>query len=222
MKVTLRLVVGAQMPSTSFGTTMVVWDSGRSSNPITASNHIKCGDGDAKCEAIFDFEVAEDFLSAMKEGSALIFGDGRVTGSVAWRLPLSGFQSALTKWKPTNGYPADLKEVPAAFRAWQTVVRPDLRNEYWIYSLKGVADPMTVTNIAGRSYYSGSVCKPHDCADNNLAFLAAADGSDAAGIVMTWSGCQRLQTVTFGKPNAEQRLRLDELIRYSRRNLGCR
>ena len=89
---------------------------------------------------------------------------------------------------------------PAALASMQRILPRTYKDVEWIYQLKGVGSEVLNVTIAGKPYWSGAVCKPHDCADNRLAFLAAADGSRAvAGLMLQAKNMQ-----TFGSPTAAE------------------
>ncbi len=108
-------------------------------------------------------------------------------------------------------YPHDLKtKNPKAFRAWQGVAPREYLKQDWIGSLSGVAGPMQSVTMQGRAFYYGSVCIPHDCGGNFVAFLIARDGSSASGALSSKTlGVPRRY---FGAPDAEARRRLAEKL----------
>ena len=91
--------------------------------------------------------------------------------------------SLISAWPAlAEEYPFDVaKKYPARLRAWQTLVPSDFRREPWIFRLDGAAGPMDTVSVHGRVFLYGSVCKPHDCAGNFVAFLLAKDGGEAFG-----------------------------------------
>jgi hypothetical protein len=69
------------------------------------------------------------------------------------------------------------KTMPNAYRAYQNILPQNLRNVCWASRLDGTGSPFEQVTLDGRRYWSSSICKPHDCADNLVAFLVQADGS---------------------------------------------
>ena len=108
-------------------------------------------------------------------------------------------------------YPFDVaKKYPASMRAWQTLVPSDFRRAPWIFRLDGTAGPMDTVSVHGRVFLYGSVCKPHDCAGNFVAFLLAKDGGEAFGELS--SDTLGAKNRYFGTPDAEVRGLLDKLL----------
>lgn len=83
-----------------------------------------------------------------------------------------------------DDYAFDLPRLaPKAMAAWRAVTPAAYRKIAWIARLEGTAMPMRRVVLDGRATFVGSVCKPHDCGGNSVAFALAADGSSAAGMV---------------------------------------
>jgi len=103
-----------------------------------------------------------------------------------------------------EGYPFDMKKkYPKAFAAFQKIVPAKFKKNAWVYSLSGTAGPMSATQCGGKKCLTGSVCQPHDCGGNQLAFVIAEDGSSATGLLRSTNLTQD-KDVLFGKPNAAQ------------------
>ncbi|MDI9847939.1 Ivy family c-type lysozyme inhibitor [Rhodoblastus sp. 17X3] len=108
-------------------------------------------------------------------------------------------------------YPHDLaKTTPAAFAAWRGVTPLEYRNKAWIGQLNGVSTPMERVTMRRRPFCYGSVCMPHDCGGNFVAFLIAVDGSEAAGLLASQS--LGVGDRWFGAPDAEARALLRKKI----------
>ena len=108
-------------------------------------------------------------------------------------------------------YPFDIaKADPAALSAWRAVVPRQYRRQAWIYSFAGVAGPLQRVTMRHKVFYYGSVCIPHDCGGNFVAFLVAADGSEAAGLLASQTLGVKHQY--FGAPDAEARSLLERKI----------
>lgn len=68
---------------------------------------------------------------------------------------------------------------PSALAALRRTLPSVLQSTDWVYNLRDVEEGVTKLDRNGTQYLLGWVCKPHDCADNQFAFLVAADGSRA-------------------------------------------
>ncbi len=100
-------------------------------------------------------------------------------------------------------YPADVaKKYPKSFAAYQKIVPTAWRKSAWVYRLEGVAEPVRIIDYSGRKFVLGQVCKPHDCADNQLKFLVAVDGTTAFAQANSIDLTQA-KDVIVGKPDAE-------------------
>ena len=107
--------------------------------------------------------------SILAAGTFLILlGIGAPGGAVASGLP---------------DYPWDLRrKMPKAYRSYLKILPMDLKRTAWAGHLDGTGSPVEAVILAGKRYYSGSICKPHDCADNVVLFLVEADGSRAVAL----------------------------------------
>ena len=75
------------------------------------------------------------------------------------------------------------KSHPHALAAYREIVPLRFGRVPWIASLLGVGGPVqAVAGVGGRRFL-GSICQPHDCADNKVAYLLNADGSRAVALV---------------------------------------
>ena len=72
---------------------------------------------------------------------------------------------------------------PQAFTAYQAVLPKGFESDPWIRILDGVSEPIRIVRRERTEYVLGFSCKPHDCGENALAFLAALDGSRAVVLV---------------------------------------
>jgi hypothetical protein len=101
-------------------------------------------------------------------------------------------------------YSFDLKtKHPAALAGWMKIVPTTYRKTAWIDRLDGTTPPMDEVTMKGRPFFYGSVCQPHDCGGNNVAFLIAEDGSAAYGMLS--SDNLGVKERIFGAPDAEAR-----------------
>jgi len=72
-----------------------------------------------------------------------------------------------------------------------------LAKEPWLMVLDGPAQPIKKVQVAGNEYQLASVCKNHDCYDNNMVLLYAAASQTVYGKVV-----QRGRAVLLGAPPA--------------------
>lgn len=110
-----------------------------------------------------------------------------------------------------QNYPSDIaKSEPSAFAAWRAITPSEYRRLTWIAKLSGVETPLERVVVHGKGFYYGSVCIPHDCGGNFVAFLVATDGSEAFGLLASRSLGVRHRW--FGAPDAEARRLLQQKI----------
>jgi hypothetical protein len=108
-------------------------------------------------------------------------------------------------------YPFDIpKRDPAAMRSWRSVVPREFHRLGWIVNFDGTAGPIDTVTLHGHVFYYGSVCIPHNCAGNDVAFLIARGGSEAYGALASDAIGVRHQY--FGAPDAEARQLLDQKL----------
>lgn len=116
---------------------------------------------------------------------------------------------AVTNWlieaqASTDEYPFDLKtRHPKALAAYKKIVPAKYRKMAWIASLDGTAGPMNPVKDAGKKCLAGSVCWPHNCGGNQVAFLVAEDGSVAVALLRS-TDLTGGKDVWFGKPTQAQ------------------
>lgn len=100
-------------------------------------------------------------------------------------------------------YPADVaKKYPKSFAAYQKIIPIGWRKAAWVYRLEGTAEPVRIIDYSGRKFVLGQVCKPHDCADNQLKFIVAVDGTTAFAQANSIDLTQA-KDVIVGRPDAE-------------------
>lgn len=100
-------------------------------------------------------------------------------------------------------YPVDVpKKYPVSFAAYKKILPKAWHNAAWVYKLEGTAEPVRTIDFNGRKFVLGHVCKPHDCAANQLTFLVAVDGSAAYAQANSFDLTQG-KDVIVGKPDAE-------------------
>jgi hypothetical protein len=76
----------------------------------------------------------------------------------------------------------------------------------WLATLEGPAPPVKVVTVAGSEYRLLSVCKDHDCGDNNTVILYSPASKTVYGKIYE-SG----KTTLIGKPSTEVAAELDRL-----------
>ncbi|MCK0198454.1 inhibitor of vertebrate lysozyme family protein [Ancylobacter sp. 6x-1] len=75
---------------------------------------------------------------------------------------------------------------------YAALVRPIAKAEPWVVGGRGVGFPSRRSIIEGRPQELFGLCKPHDCADNQLVVLFAPDGRRATGAFRTPKGMRFL------------------------------
>ena len=95
------------------------------------------------------------------------------------------FKSKESQPVPLNiQYAFELKQkAPGALVSLHTILTQKYSNVDWIWNLAGVSSPLQHVLFDGRSYVGGNVCKPHDCADNQMTFLISMDGLRAVALL---------------------------------------
>lgn len=53
----------------------------------------------------------------------------------------------------------------------------------WVSKAQGTASPVEKVSADGKSFTVGHMCKPHDCANNQLSVVFSADGSKSWGLL---------------------------------------
>ncbi len=106
--------------------------------------------------------------------------------------------------QPTQPYLHDILRRPAFKESWNRLFRRNRNIDRWVHVFggggPGVAGPAEPVTAGGRSYLSTDVCKPHDCADNQLFVLFTADGTQA------WAALRHKDFVQWlGNPGPAER-----------------
>ena len=104
---------------------------------------------------------------------------------------------------------------PQAFAAYQAVLPKGFESDAWIRILDGVSEPIRITRRDGRDYALGFSCKPHDCGENALAFLAALDGSRAVVMVKSDERTEGRVEV-YGRSTPAERTLLKDVLSLPR------
>ena len=100
-------------------------------------------------------------------------------------------------------YPVNVpKKYPLSYAAYKKIIPRAWRNAAWVYRLQGTAGPVRTVDYRGKKFVLGTVCKPHDCAGNQLTFLVAVDGSAAYALANSFD-LTKTKDVVVGKPDAE-------------------
>jgi hypothetical protein len=108
--------------------------------------------------------------------------------------------------------PNDLLRDAKFRRSYVQALGPFAR-EPWLMQLDGPAQPVTKMRIAGDEYQLASVCKTHDCYDNNIVLLYAAGSETVYGKVVL-----RSRGVLVGAPPAPVAAELERLWRTTYRS----
>jgi len=90
-----------------------------------------------------------------------------------------------------------------------------LSKERWLARLDGPAPAVKTVTVGGATYALLSVCKPHDCAANNMVALYSADRQVVFGKVF-----QRGRATLIGAPPALIAAELEKLWRSEWRRKG--
>jgi hypothetical protein len=101
-------------------------------------------------------------------------------------------------------YPWDLrKKMPVHYQAYLKILPARLKRTAWSGRFDGTGMPVERVVVNSKVYFTGGICKPHECADNFLSFLIEADGSRAVAMVkMRETGGQ---VVELGNPTTAER-----------------
>jgi hypothetical protein len=102
-----------------------------------------------------------------------------------------------------------------AFAAYQAALPKGFESDPWIRILDGVSEPIRITRRDGKDYVLGFSCKPHDCAENALAFLAALDGSRAVVMVKSDERTEGRVEV-YGRSTPAERTLLKDVLSLPR------
>ena len=104
---------------------------------------------------------------------------------------------------------------PQAFSAYQAVLPNGFESDPWIRILDGVSEPIRIVRRDRMDYVLGFSCKPHDCGENALAFLAALDGSRAV-VLMQSNERTEGRVEVYGRSTPAERTLLKELLSIPR------
>jgi hypothetical protein len=106
---------------------------------------------------------------------------------------------------PAQIGPPDLLK-DETFRRTYTKALGPLAKEPWLMELDGPAPPVKKVQVDGKEYQLASVCKNHDCADNNMVLLYAAATPSVYAKVY-----QRGRSTLVGAPPAPVATELERL-----------
>lgn len=125
--------------------------------------------------------------------------------------------AALATAAPVRAQPNDqdyifaiVKARPAILKSWAWIVPQKYASHRWIKVLEGTSGPVERVVIAAKPFVLGSVCWPHNCGGNFVAFLIAADGSEAYGLLR--SADLAADDEAFGNPDAAKRRMLADYL----------
>lgn len=119
-------------------------------------------------------------------------------------IGMIGAVQLLLPAQASEEYPFDMKtRHPKALAAYKKIVPAKYKKMAWIASLNGTAGPMRWVKDSGKTCLTGSVCWPHNCGGNQVAFLIAEDGSLAVALLRS-ADLTDGKDVLFGKPTPEQ------------------
>jgi Inhibitor of vertebrate lysozyme (Ivy) len=101
-------------------------------------------------------------------------------------------------------YPWDLrKKMPVHYQAYLKILPARLKRTAWFGRFDGTGMPVERVVVDSKVYFAGGICKPHECADNYLTFLIAADGSRAVAMVKATETGGRV--AELGNPTTAER-----------------
>jgi len=101
-------------------------------------------------------------------------------------------------------YPWDLrKKMPVHYQAYLKILPTRLKRTAWFGRFDGTGMPVERVTVDGKAYFTGGICKPHDCADNYLTFLIEVDGTRAVAMVKAAETVGRI--VELGDPTTAER-----------------
>ncbi|RPI42631.1 MAG: hypothetical protein EHM59_17380 [Betaproteobacteria bacterium] len=113
---------------------------------------------------------------------------------------------------PVEIGPTDLLRDEKFKRSYVQALGP-LAKEPWLMELDGPAQLVKKVQVAGNEYQLASVCKNHDCYDNNMVLLYAAASQTVYGKVV-----QRGRAVLVGAPPAPVAAELERLWKATYRS----
>jgi hypothetical protein len=112
----------------------------------------------------------------------------------------------------TQIFPGALLKDAKFKRSYVQALGP-LAKEPWLMELDGPAQPVEKVRVAGNEYQLVSVCKNHDCGDNNMVLFYAAASQTVFGKVF-----QRGRSTLVGAPPAPVAAELERLWRATYRS----
>jgi hypothetical protein len=93
--------------------------------------------------------------------------------------------------------------MPVHYQAYLQILPTGLKRTAWFGRFDGTGMPVERVAVDSTVYFTGGICKPHDCADNFLSFLIQADGSRAVAMVKAMETGGRI--MELGKPTPAER-----------------
>ncbi len=103
-------------------------------------------------------------------------------------------------WADTlnNAPSVALDKDKGAHASWRKIVPEIYQQTSWISELFGNAGETKIVSESGHIYALGSVCKPHDCYNNGVAFLIEPGGGHAAGALLLIRPDNTASEIYFG------------------------
>lgn len=90
-------------------------------------------------------------------------------------------------------------------KSWNALFAGEKEIDLWLgryaKTKNGPAAPGTAVQIGGTDYQINSVCKPHDCANNQFVVLFGPKGTKAWGLLLKDKKTERF----FGSPDEEKK-----------------
>lgn len=94
-------------------------------------------------------------------------------------IVLAALCSAAPAWAEDLPNTADMVQRPNFSKAYHAMTElPE-----WVSKAAAVSTPMGNVTFNGKAYLVGHLCKPHDCADNQLEIMFSHDGAQAWGLL---------------------------------------
>ena len=105
-------------------------------------------------------------------------------------------------------YLFDLLAKPAFNASFDAMLKGEKNVDGWLQNKSGPASPARNYVTDGKPQFGGSLCKPHDCGENQFYYLFTQDGSRAVGLLIK-ANTQRW----FGNPSAAEKSTLLQVSR---------
>jgi hypothetical protein len=144
-------------------------------------------------------------MNTILRRAALGFGVAAVLAALA-PVAAGGTANWAAVWADKHNTPYDaLKQDAAARAAWQAATPRKYARTAWVHDFMGPSSPTQLMTENGQAIAVGSVCKPHDCGNNTVAFVVAPGGAHAAGAILLMDGDRKLSETYFGNSTPQER-----------------